>query len=781
MKSSDFRPVTKSAPCAICGKSDWRRRTDDGCHECHRSPETDPPGFKLLKATQGGFGLYRRIGDEQCQANRVRNDDRSPMLYASPDAAVAAMLAWPRLKDARKAGSWTYMKADGDVALKVVRFERDDGSKEFRPLRPIGNKWAIGDPPGKLPLYRLPEVLEAKQQGKTIYDVEGEGCADALWRIGLPATTSAHGCTSAEKTDWTPLAGADVVILPDNDPPGESYAENVAAILTKLGPPASVRIVPLPGLSDGDDIFQYIERLDSRDDIDIVMGIEELAEAAGPWTPPSQVEGTTEPVFAPPKPWVPFPVDVIPEPLRTFIRKAAAAIGVDPAYIALPLLASLATAIGTTRRLNLKQAWHEPSVVWAAIIGDSGQLKSPAMDLGTEALCEEQRAARETYTKRKQEYEKNTEAYDRELKCWQKRQRESSDADLSDEKPQQPVEPTLERLYVDEITIEALCELLVHNPRGVLRIDDELSAWFGSFGVYNKGLAKDRSAYLKMHGARSLDIDRKTAPVKYRHVPYAAVSIIGAIQPGTLRDALGRDNFQNGLAARLLFAMPPRRRKQWTENDLAPADKAGICMVIHELLGLRHGLTKTGEIFPIKTEFSAEGKKAWIEFYDRHGHRQFEETDVDLGAAFSKLEGYAARFSLIFHFVRWAYSNDSTRRSEIAIDEISVQAGVLLAEWFCYETERVYAVLKETEVQADQRHLIELIRNRGGEVSPSELCRVSRRYRPNDVAREALNELATSGHGSWVEKPPTAAGGRPGQVFRLHVGAPNSGLRQQRF
>ena len=150
---------------------------------------------------------------------------------------------WPKLKGAHKAASWTYLKADGDVALEVVRFERDDGSKEFRPMHPVGDKWAIGDPRGKLPLYRLPEVLEAKQQGKTIYVVEGEGCADAVWRIGLAATTSAHGCSSTEKTDWTPLVGAKVIILPDNDPPGETYAKKVAVILTKLDPPVNVRIV----------------------------------------------------------------------------------------------------------------------------------------------------------------------------------------------------------------------------------------------------------------------------------------------------------------------------------------------------------------------------------------------------------------------------------------------------------------------------------------------------------------------------------------------------------
>lgn len=774
MKSTDFRPVTRAKPCAICGKSDWCRRSDDGCHECHRSPAADPPGFKRLKTTASGFGLYRN-DNGMLQSPRTTgstNDKKPKTLYDTPAEAINAITRGKEFPQGKRQTSCsTYHDTVGAVHFKVVRFDFENGDKTFRPIHPVGGKWAVGDPPGKLPLYRLPEVLEAKQRGKTIYVVEGEGCADAVWSIGLPATTSAHGCTSAVNTDWTPLAGADVIVLPDNDPRGETYAEAVATLVSSLKPRAAVRIVRLPDLPQKGDVVDHIARLDSRDDADIARGIEALAQAAVPWTPIARVQRIAESTLEPPRPWKPFPVEVLPEPLRTFVPKAAAAIGVDPANIVLPLLASLAAAIGTTRRLFLKQAWSEPSVLWGAIVSDSGQLKSPAIDVGTEALREEQRVARDTHTERKQEHEKLTETYKRDLKCWQEQQRKSPDDDLSDEKPREPVEPKLERFTVDDITIEALGELLVHNPRGVLRIDDELSAWFGSFGVYNKAMAKDRSAYLKMHGARSLEIDRKTASVKYLYVPYAAVSIIGPIQPGSLRDALGRDNFQNGLAARLLFAMPPRRQKRWTENDLLPADKEGIRIIVRELLGLRHGETKTGEFFPIKIEFSAEGKRAWIEYYNRHGLRQFEETDADLGAAFSKLEGYAARFALIFHFVRWA-NNDETLVNENAVDEISVQAGVVVAEWFCHETERVYAVLKETVVQADHRHLIELIRNRGGEVSPSDLSRANRRYRPNDVARGVLDELAAAGHGSWVETPPTATGGRPSRIFKLHEGAP---------
>ena len=53
-------------------------------------------------------------------------------------------------------------------------------------------------------------------------------------------------------------------------------------------------------------------------------------------------------------PWQPFPVDTLPEPARSYVVCGARAMGCEPAYIALPLLAMLASAIGTTRRMRLK-------------------------------------------------------------------------------------------------------------------------------------------------------------------------------------------------------------------------------------------------------------------------------------------------------------------------------------------------------------------------------------------------------------------------------------------
>ena len=113
--------------------------------------------------------------------------------------------------------------------------------------------------------------------------VEGEKCCDLVRGLGIAATTSSHGSNAPQKTDWSPLAGRRVAILGDEDADGASYAAQIHALLIALDPPAEVRIVRLPGLSDGEDIEQFLaaRRAIGRTDADILAELRSLIESAG--------------------------------------------------------------------------------------------------------------------------------------------------------------------------------------------------------------------------------------------------------------------------------------------------------------------------------------------------------------------------------------------------------------------------------------------------------------------------------------------------------------------
>lgn len=153
------------------------------------------------------------------------------------------------------ANRWDYHDAAGNVVGIILRWNLENGGKDIRPASLINGKWHHAAMPAPRPLYRRGDVTRAD----TVWVVEGEKTAEMLRNIEVVATTSAHGAKAAALTDWSPLAGKSVVILPDNDQPGRAYAADVAKLLTQLVPSAKISLLDLPGLPDGGDAVDWMD------------------------------------------------------------------------------------------------------------------------------------------------------------------------------------------------------------------------------------------------------------------------------------------------------------------------------------------------------------------------------------------------------------------------------------------------------------------------------------------------------------------------------------------
>jgi hypothetical protein len=81
--------------------------------------------------------------------------------------------------------------------------------------------------------------------------------------------------------------------------------------------------------------------------------------------------------FTPLPEWRPFPVQHLPAVISEFVRSVATAMRCDPTFAALPALAACAGMIGATRVIRLKRSWVEPAILWVAVVGERGVLKSP--------------------------------------------------------------------------------------------------------------------------------------------------------------------------------------------------------------------------------------------------------------------------------------------------------------------------------------------------------------------------------------------------------------------
>jgi putative DNA primase/helicase len=187
-----------------------------------------------------------------------------PPSYPSRKKALEALDDRMSRQGMTRMAVWRYFRGDDNKPVAVVaRYDGNGGGKTFRPLSRWDDGWRACDPEGKWVIYigkspdadRYPLLPDEGQ----VYVTEGEKCADLVAGLGLVAVASAHGAKSAAKTDWSPLAGREVAILPDNDGAGRKYADQVAGILLDLEPPAKVKVVKLthPGMGKGDDIEQW--------------------------------------------------------------------------------------------------------------------------------------------------------------------------------------------------------------------------------------------------------------------------------------------------------------------------------------------------------------------------------------------------------------------------------------------------------------------------------------------------------------------------------------------
>ena len=430
--------------------------------------------------------------------------------------------------------------------------------------------------------------------------------------------------------------------------------------------------------------------------------------------------------------YVPFPVHTLPTPVSDYVQAASESIGCDPAYVALPLLACLGQTISSKRVIQLKPDWCEPSVIWGAIIGESGTHKSPALRLGTEMLRDRQLKKIESDNERMDEFEYAKKRLKIDLKIWEKQAEQAAkDGTPPPPMPREPEEPVCARYFTTDATVEAIVLLLSRQSGGLLMLRDELSGWLRGMGEYKKGSkgGSDLGHWLSFWNADSVQKDR--AGSKPLTVRQAAVSIVGGIQPQILKQAIGHEHRQDGLCQRFLLVMPPERRVQWTERSVDLSVRRELEELFDRLLGIETPVEAS------RIPLSPSAKDVFVAYYNRH-RAAMAAIDNDLRSAWSKLEAYTGRLALIFEAVK-----DGT---EIAAD--TLQAAIELSDWFCGEVRRVYAMFGVPQ-DDDLADLVVQITKLGGRATIGKLQEASRKYRGPGVALAAFERLASGGFGTW--------------------------------
>lgn len=243
----------------------------------------------------------------------------------------------------------------------------------------------------------------------------------------------------------------------------------------------------------------------------------------------------------------PIQADMLPDVIADYSIDCGQLIGVDPALVAIPALVACAAALHDDIKIQPKRhetGWRESARLWCAVVGQPSVRKTPAIMRGTSRL-------RHIDADLARENQRQAADYADQLEQHKEAKKEARKTGGTLPTPERP---PMRRMIVEDITVEALSEVLKDNARGVLCIQDELSGWFGSMDAYSGGKAgnKDRAAWLQAYNGGFRQVDRVMRGSV--HIPNFSVSMIGGIQPDAIR-RIAKDMTDDGLMQRFMVVI----------------------------------------------------------------------------------------------------------------------------------------------------------------------------------------------------------------------------------
>ena len=200
-----------------------------------------------------------------------------------------------------------------------------------------------------------------------------------------------------------------------------------------------------------------------------------------------------------------IPLDLFPKLFRDYGKELKFILNSENNYIIGGFLAALSGAIGNGIKLYANNYQNVPCF-YIACIGNSGANKSATLQRLMKPLDTIDQRLNTEYEIQKKNYSVNKE--------------------ISDHKTD--VAPIKEMIVFTEATMEALCEAMVKNQKGLILNAAELKGFFDNLNKYGAG--SDIPYYLQIWSQEGFNILRKSIPGGGYRIDKPFVSIIGMIQ-----------------------------------------------------------------------------------------------------------------------------------------------------------------------------------------------------------------------------------------------------------
>jgi putative DNA primase/helicase len=303
------------------------------------------------------------------------------------------------------------------------------------------------------------------------------------------------------------------------------------------------------------------------------------------------------------------------------------------------------------------------------------------------------------YAREKEEYELQCAAWREQYKANTKKRKEAPDRPENE-----PEEPKLRRLIVNDATFEALHQTMSENPAGILVVRDELTGWWSQLD--RAGREGERAFCLQAwNGDTGHTIDRIGRGTI--HVEACCMSMLGGIQPGRLRsylvDALEDGPSNDGLIQRFQLLVWPDTALDWNYVD-RPPDAA----LEQQAERVFRKLVELDAENPARFRFTADAQELFIEWLtELEAKLRGDELHPALISHLSKYRSLMPTLAVLFQLAEMAAGNADA-------DTVSLHHTQQAAAWCEYlesHARRVYSCIVTPQLRA-ARELADKIRHR---------------------------------------------------------------------
>ena len=419
-----------------------------------------------------------------------------------------------------------------------------------------------------------------------------------------------------------------------------------------------------------------------------------------------------------------FPTHILPQKMQEIVRHTNQCLGYPIDFIASSMCFAASVATGNTHIVRFKEGWSEKAILYLAIVGKAGTNKSHPLSFAMRPLLDFDTRENNIYTKQKEEYNR--------VCGLSKKER---DEEGFSEYPKAPLQ---KKFIVSDTTPEGLSEVLNTNKRGICLYADELKSWINNFNRYSKG--SEEQLWLSIFSGKPIIIDRRGADsISIRHT---FVGVIGSIQHGLLKDLSKGEKSDSGFLDRILFVLPKDlKKKYWNTVELPQNITPMWSEIMREIIDLGLALDDNGEPVPIEVPFEAAAKNRLYDWQRHNTDLCNGESNERLIGAYSKLEIYVIRFSLIIQIIRWA----CREANKECIDLQSVESAIEMVEYFRKTNQYMQKILDSaTMLESLTPDKAQLFESLPTEFSTAEGVKVAEQF---DISLDSFKRFVTKSKG----------------------------------